>query len=274
MSEKTATWTEHKAPDGRTYFYNASTRQSAWEKPEEIKTEAEKLLSACPWKEYTAESGKVYFHNTATKESVWSIPKELKDLKDRIELEEKEKEAAASAAPSGGADGQQESSAVAPSSSSKDEAAGAAAKEAAEKKSAMEAAMAATLAAYAPPPANDPKANSKAGPVPMPSGEGGKQQIVFKDKKQAMDAFKDLLREKNVPSTANWEMALKLISKDSRYEYLSKLNEKKQAFNAYKIQRQKEEKEEQRLRQKKAKEDFENFLMRNDRINSTIKYYR
>ena len=69
-------------------------------------------------------------------------------------------------------------------------------------------------------------------------------------------------------------MALKLISKDSRYEYLSKLNEKKQAFNAYKIQRQKEEKEEQRLRQKKAKEDFENFLMRNDRINSTIKYYR
>jgi hypothetical protein len=69
-------------------------------------------------------------------------------------------------------------------------------------------------------------------------------------------------------------MALKLISKDSRYEYLSKLNEKKQAFNAYKIQRQKEEKEEQRLRQKKAKEDFENFLMRNDRINSSMKYYR
>ncbi len=55
---------------------------------------------------------------------------------------------------------------------------------------------------------------------------------------------------------------------------MSKLPEKKQAFNAYKIQRQKEEKEEQRLRVKKAKEDFEEFLMNNDRINSTIKYYR
>jgi pre-mRNA-processing factor 40 len=38
---------------------------------------------------------------------------------------------------------------------------------------------------------------------------------------------------------------LKLISRDPRYEYMSKLNEKKQAFNAYKVQRQKEEKEEQ-----------------------------
>lgn len=55
---------------------------------------------------------------------------------------------------------------------------------------------------------------------------------------------------------------------------MSKLNEKKQAFNAYKIQRQKEEKEEQRLRQKKAKEDFEDFLMNNDRITSSMKYYR
>jgi hypothetical protein len=41
------------------------------------------------------------------------------------------------------------------------------------------------------------------------------------------------------------EYALKLISRDPRYEYMSKLNEKKQAFNAYKVQRQKEEKEEQ-----------------------------
>ena len=46
-----------------------------------------------------------------------------------------------------------------------------------------------------------------------------------------MEAFKDLLREKNVPSTANWETALKIISKDPRWEYLSKLNEKKQVNN-------------------------------------------
>ncbi len=73
-SESPEKWTEHKAPDGRTYFYNAATRQSSWEKPDALKTQAEKLLSQCPWKEYVADNGKIYFHNTVTKESVWTIP--------------------------------------------------------------------------------------------------------------------------------------------------------------------------------------------------------
>lgn len=73
-SDSPSKWTEHKSPDGRTYFYNATTRQSSWEKPDCLKTTAEKLLAQCPWKEYTSDAGKVYFHNTTTKESVWTIP--------------------------------------------------------------------------------------------------------------------------------------------------------------------------------------------------------
>ena len=73
-SESPSKWTEHKAPDGRTYFYNSATRQSSWEKPDALKSAAEKLLSQCHWKEYVADNGKVYFHNTSTKESVWTIP--------------------------------------------------------------------------------------------------------------------------------------------------------------------------------------------------------
>lgn len=34
-------WTEHSSPDGRTYYYNAVTKQSLWEKPDELKTPAE-----------------------------------------------------------------------------------------------------------------------------------------------------------------------------------------------------------------------------------------
>lgn len=34
-------WTEHKSPDGRTYFYNNETKQSTWEKPDDLKTPAE-----------------------------------------------------------------------------------------------------------------------------------------------------------------------------------------------------------------------------------------
>lgn len=34
-------WTEHKSPDGRTYYYNTLTKQSLWEKPDELKTPTE-----------------------------------------------------------------------------------------------------------------------------------------------------------------------------------------------------------------------------------------
>ena len=37
-------WSEHKAPDGRTYYYNSITKQSHWEKPEALKTPAEVSL--------------------------------------------------------------------------------------------------------------------------------------------------------------------------------------------------------------------------------------
>merc|ERR550534_3656613 len=122
--------------------------------------------------------------------------------------------------------------------------------------------MAKTLAAMASSP--DKKIDTT--PVPRP--------LVFRDKKEAIEALKDLLREKNVPSSANWDSALKMINKDPRWETLSKLTEKKQAFNAYKIQKQKEEKEESRLSAIKNKEDLEHFLMTTARMNSNVKYYR
>ena len=83
------------------------------------------------------------------------------------------------------------------------------------------------------------------------------------------------------------------IVSDPRYAALRQLNEKKQAFNAYKTQRAKEEKvgawrqsrskmschccvvflqEEQRMRVKQAKEDLEQFLLTTKKMNSTIKY--
>ena len=45
-----------------------------------------------------------------------------------------------------------------------------------------------------------------------------------------------------VPSNSSWDQAMKLIVNDPRYAALRHLNEKKQAFNAYKTQRAKEEK--------------------------------
>ena len=251
------TWTEHKAPDGRTYFYNATTRQSSWEKPDALKTSAELELSKCPWKEYTSDAGKIYFHNVETKESVWTIPPELAELKEKLKQDGGDK-----SAPSSDATKKDEKDA---NGSSAEEPAKPDVAKAVADKSALDAAMAATLA-------------SMGGGPPKESSVGDKDtnepRVVFKDKREAMEAFKVLLTERNVPSTANWEAALKLINKDPRWEYLCKLTEKKQVFNAYKIQRQKDEKEEARLKAKKSKEDLEDFLMNNDRITSTMKYFR
>ena len=59
MADDPANWSEHKAPDGRTYFYNNVTKASAWEKPDVMKSAAELMLSKCPWKEYKSDAGKV-----------------------------------------------------------------------------------------------------------------------------------------------------------------------------------------------------------------------
>ncbi|XP_069509983.1 pre-mRNA-processing factor 40 homolog B isoform X2 [Ambystoma mexicanum] len=68
-------WSEHKSPDGRTYYYNSDTKQSTWEKPTELKSKTE--LAQCPWKEYKSDTGKPYYYNSQTKESRWTKPKDM-----------------------------------------------------------------------------------------------------------------------------------------------------------------------------------------------------
>jgi pre-mRNA-processing factor 40 len=96
------TWTEHTAPDGRKYFYNAVTKESRWDKPDSLKSPLDvkkmfflktfrKLTSrnftikffkknnqgavkTSPWQEYKTNDGRVYYYNTVTKESKWEKP--------------------------------------------------------------------------------------------------------------------------------------------------------------------------------------------------------
>ncbi|EOD19858.1 hypothetical protein EMIHUDRAFT_75318, partial [Emiliania huxleyi CCMP1516] len=70
-------WTEHKSPDGRTYYYHKERGVSAWEKPPEMMNAAQlsaAAISTSAWKEYTAASGKKYYFNSATRTTQWSMP--------------------------------------------------------------------------------------------------------------------------------------------------------------------------------------------------------
>ncbi|XP_075974393.1 pre-mRNA processing factor 40 isoform X2 [Anticarsia gemmatalis] len=262
MANQSSPWSEHKAPDGRTYYYNSVSKQSLWEKPDDLKTPAEKLLSACVWKEYTTDAGRVYFHNIETKESSWIIPKELQEIKDKIAAEEAAQAAlSAEVTPS---------EVPLPSSPSVGGS------------SALDEAMAKTLAAIDPSLANSIPIPEESKPEEIavpPQGnnvDNSDQQpeLQYKDKKEAIEAFKELLKDRNVPSNATWEQCVKIISKDPRYATFKKLNEKKQAFNAYKTQKLKDEREEQRLKTKKNRENLEEFLLSCDRVTSLTKYYK
>ena len=60
-------WVEHKSPDSdETYYYNSESKESVWEKPVELQTAGEIVLSESTWKEYKDPEGKIYFHNIET----------------------------------------------------------------------------------------------------------------------------------------------------------------------------------------------------------------
>ncbi|KAH8110818.1 hypothetical protein DFH11DRAFT_1730027 [Phellopilus nigrolimitatus] len=81
-------WTEHRNAEGRTYWFNTSTKESVWEKPEALKSPFEKALGQTQWKEYFS-GGRKYYYNTDTKESKWDMPDELLLLLEKVEKENK-----------------------------------------------------------------------------------------------------------------------------------------------------------------------------------------
>ncbi|KAH9924721.1 uncharacterized protein B0H18DRAFT_1085405 [Fomitopsis serialis] len=79
-------WTEHRNPEGRTYWFNTGTRESVWEKPDDLKTPFERALNQTKWKEYIS-GGRKYYYNTDTKESKWDMPDELLLVLEKVEKE-------------------------------------------------------------------------------------------------------------------------------------------------------------------------------------------
>ncbi|KAM8933532.1 pre-mRNA-processing factor 40 homolog A [Pelodytes ibericus] len=292
QSKTKSLWTEHKSPDGRTYYYNIETKQSTWEKPDEMKSPAEQLLAKCPWKEFKSDSGKPYYYNSLTKESRWAKPKELEDLEAAmIKAEESSSVQEDSAYPMPlqsapvAAPVEINSNAV-PLAAEPEMVASAPATPAIdgeflvadpgeEQALLVTSSTQETYGDINTMTDETPKQEAPVEAAPVEEKEEEKtlkKTYTWNTKEEAKQAFKELLKEKRVPSNASWEQAMKMIINDPRYSALAKLSEKKQAFNAYKVQTEKEEKEEARSKYKIAKEAYQRFLENHEKMTSTTKY--
>uniref|UniRef100_A0A2K6C5N7 Pre-mRNA-processing factor 40 homolog B n=1 Tax=Macaca nemestrina TaxID=9545 RepID=A0A2K6C5N7_MACNE len=273
-----ALWSEHVAPDGRIYYYNADDKQSVWEKPSVLKSKAELLLSQCPWKEYKSDTGKPYYYNNQSKESRWTRPKDLDDLEGETSYEWAGKQQQQlpqtlqpqppqpqpdpPPAPPGPT--------PVPTGLLEPEPGGSEDCDVSEATQPLEQGFLQQLEEGPSSSGQHQPQQEEEESKPEPERSG----LSWSNREKAKQAFKELLRDKAVPSNASWEQAMKMVVTDPRYSALPKLSEKKQAFNAYKAQREKEEKEEARLRAKEAKQTLQHFLEQHERMTSTTRYRR
>uniref|UniRef100_A0A8C8JS95 Pre-mRNA-processing factor 40 homolog A n=1 Tax=Oncorhynchus tshawytscha TaxID=74940 RepID=A0A8C8JS95_ONCTS len=247
----------------------------------------QQMLSKCPWKEYKSDNGKAYYYNSQTKESRWTKPKELEDLEGTPVIIKIIMGNALSRSSITNVTDCRTSEVGAPCAVN------------APTLQPDSAAVMATMMMEMPVmmpittvleeqmsqvPMHVAEVSAEAIHIFLPfspfSNDASKDErpelvkktYKWNTKEEAKQAFKELLKEKGVSSNASWEQAMKMIINDPRYSALPKLSEKKQAFNAYKVQTEKEEKEEARLKYKESKETYQRFLENHEKMTSTTRY--
>ncbi|XP_016098876.1 pre-mRNA-processing factor 40 homolog A-like [Sinocyclocheilus grahami] len=218
QTKKKSVWTEHKSLDGKTYYYNTETKQSSWEKPDELKSPAEQMLSKCPWKEYKSDTGKPYYYNSQTKESRWTKPKELEDLEAMIKAEENGTADVVAPGTTPALTSQSESSVTVAAVAETEVAMATVATE--EQPSHVPAQVAevssdVTVNSTEEAPSVETQPSNDVSKEERP--ELVKKVYKWNTKEEAKQAFKELLKEKGVSSNASWEQAMKLIINDPRY---------------------------------------------------------
>ncbi|RHZ64097.1 hypothetical protein Glove_326g109 [Diversispora epigaea] len=247
-------WTEHTSPDGRTYFYNIVTKQSTWDKPDEIKTPEERALGSCAWKEFTAEGGRKYYYNSNTHVSKWEMPAEYKEFLEKRERDKNQSQHNESNSQTNG-------NTVSPSQ--------------------QDFERARQLSIPAASPVNVTPVNVNVRPttpavgshVPiLPIQQPEPQKVEFERKEDAEAAFKKLLKDSGVKPDWSWEQTMRAIIANPMYRALKTLAERKQAFHDYVDELRKKEEEEKRAKAIKIRQDFISLLESCPEINSSTRY--
>jgi len=233
-----STWTEHTTPEGRKYWYNNATKNSTWEKPDDLLTEVEKALKECEWQEFTSPEGKKYYSHRQTKESKWEMPEEYKECLERGQQADMAKQQAAT-------------------------------------ETTVEHMEPHHVPRPLDQHEHSPSPVAIAPPVNIPTPKPKMPQPIvmeFATKEQAEAAFIDLLRKTGVKSNWTWEQTMRSIITQPLYRALKTLSERKSAFNTYIEQEAKREREEQLKTEMKVREDFLQMLSETSAIRVTTRY--
>jgi pre-mRNA-processing factor 40 len=92
--------------------------------------------------------------------------------------------------------------------------------------------------------------------VPAVQSVQKNQLPVYKNREEAVKAFKELLSDAGVNVTWDWPTAMKKIVNDKRYKALNKVQEKQAVFHEYVEEKKKQEREEVAERKKTQRENF------------------
>ncbi|EIW79152.1 hypothetical protein CONPUDRAFT_107252 [Coniophora puteana RWD-64-598 SS2] len=237
-------WTEHRNPEGRTYWFNTSTRESVWEKPDDLKTPFERALGETKWKEYFS-GGRKYYYNTESKESKWDMPDELLLLLEKVEKESSPAPAptATPSAPLAITSGQATPAVIDNS-----------------KALVLPGQVNGTdaLANQAPSGALPARPNLPEDPVIPHNG--------FATFEEGEKAFIHLLRKAGVSADWSWDQTMRTIITDPLYKALNSLAEKKATWQKYTEGLKQKEQEERDSRLSKLRPAIRNMLRGNPNV--------
>ncbi|WVQ81638.1 hypothetical protein IAT38_003762 [Cryptococcus sp. DSM 104549] len=206
-------WSEYKNAEGRAYWSHAVTKQSVWEKPDELKSAFEKALGKTQWRQY-ASKDRPYYVNTVTKETKWDLPAELVELKKKVEAEEARGESRGATSPDS-----DRSPSRSPTPDDIRE---------------LRASAAKAIAIYKP----DSTPTTPSAVTPLKTEHEQLPAIVmppggFRNKDDAEAAFVYLLKREGVNETWTWDQTMRKLIMDPLYNALDTLAEKKAAFERF-----------------------------------------
>ncbi|XP_044770786.1 pre-mRNA-processing factor 40 homolog B isoform X4 [Neomonachus schauinslandi] len=179
------------------------------------------LLSQCPWKEYKSDTGKPYYYNNQSKESRWTRPKDLDDLEALVKQEAAGKQPQPQILqpqppqpqpePPPGPPGPTPMplGLLEPEPGGSEDCDTSEAAQPVEQGFLQQPEEGPSSAAAQRQPPQQEEEESK--PEPERSG------LSWSNREKAKQAFKELLRDKAVPSNASWEQAMKMVVTDPRY---------------------------------------------------------